>query len=180
MLIGPNAPIAFESKLRASHMAHAYDFYKPDLASEYPVILFTSLSLSIVTCHKCLQNCAFVCDMLNLSLMSINILCLVLKENYAILLWIYSTSMFVFSYGWNYACRLLMASFLRPVTSWHWILVTKASVKSKLWQESDLLWHLNFMTVYLLLRMIGMRSWRASSSPSLMLITLYFILRITR
>nr|AZB52791.1 3-hydroxy-3-methylglutaryl coenzyme A synthase 2 [Centranthera grandiflora] len=38
MLIGPDAPIAFESKLRASHMAHAYDFYKPDLASEYPVV----------------------------------------------------------------------------------------------------------------------------------------------
>nr|QEV81804.1 Hydroxymethylglutaryl-CoA synthase [Prunella vulgaris] len=38
MLIGPNAPIAFESKLRSSHMAHVYDFYKPDLASEYPVV----------------------------------------------------------------------------------------------------------------------------------------------
>jgi 3-hydroxy-3-methylglutaryl CoA synthase len=37
MLIGPNAPIAFESKYRASHMAHVYDFYKPKLASEYPV-----------------------------------------------------------------------------------------------------------------------------------------------
>ena len=37
MLIGPDAPIAFESKLRGSHMAHAYDFYKPNLASEYPV-----------------------------------------------------------------------------------------------------------------------------------------------
>ncbi|KAL6556786.1 hypothetical protein OROHE_006662 [Orobanche hederae] len=37
ILIGPNAPISFESKLRASHMAHVYDFYKPDLASEYPV-----------------------------------------------------------------------------------------------------------------------------------------------
>jgi len=37
MLIGPNAPISFESKYRASHMAHVYDFYKPDLASEYPV-----------------------------------------------------------------------------------------------------------------------------------------------
>ncbi|PWZ12838.1 Hydroxymethylglutaryl-CoA synthase [Zea mays] len=36
MLIGPNAPISFESKYRASHMAHVYDFYKPDLASEYP------------------------------------------------------------------------------------------------------------------------------------------------
>jgi len=37
MLIGPDAPIAFETKLRGSHMAHAYDFYKPNLASEYPV-----------------------------------------------------------------------------------------------------------------------------------------------
>ncbi|AQL09921.1 Hydroxymethylglutaryl-CoA synthase [Zea mays] len=38
MLIGPNAPICFESKYRGSHMAHVYDFYKPDLASEYPVV----------------------------------------------------------------------------------------------------------------------------------------------
>lgn len=40
LLIGPDAPIAFESKIRGSHMSHVYDFYKPDLASEYPVILF--------------------------------------------------------------------------------------------------------------------------------------------
>lgn len=39
MLIGPDAPIVFESKLRGSHMAHVYDFYKPNLASEYPVNL---------------------------------------------------------------------------------------------------------------------------------------------
>ncbi|GLJ29332.1 hypothetical protein SUGI_0578460 [Cryptomeria japonica] len=38
MLIGPNAPMAFESKYRGTHMAHAYDFYKPNLASEYPVV----------------------------------------------------------------------------------------------------------------------------------------------
>ncbi|GAB2274031.1 hypothetical protein Dimus_008800 [Dionaea muscipula] len=38
MLVGPDAPIVFESKSRASHMAHAYDFYKPNLASEYPVV----------------------------------------------------------------------------------------------------------------------------------------------
>ncbi|XP_073011693.1 hydroxymethylglutaryl-CoA synthase [Typha latifolia] len=38
MLIGPNAPITFESKLRGTHMAHVYDFYKPNLASEYPVV----------------------------------------------------------------------------------------------------------------------------------------------
>lgn len=39
MLIGPDAPIVFESKLRGSHMSHVYDFYKPNLASEYPVML---------------------------------------------------------------------------------------------------------------------------------------------
>ncbi|XWS48380.1 hypothetical protein CRYUN_Cryun13aG0071400 [Craigia yunnanensis] len=33
MLIGPNAPIAFESKFKGSRMSHAYDFYKPNLAN---------------------------------------------------------------------------------------------------------------------------------------------------
>jgi hypothetical protein len=37
MLVGPDAPITFESKFRGSHMSHVYDFYKPNLASEYPV-----------------------------------------------------------------------------------------------------------------------------------------------
>lgn len=52
MLIGPDAPIAFESKLRGSHMAHAYDFYKPNLASEYPVSLFFINSLLWI-CPSC-------------------------------------------------------------------------------------------------------------------------------
>lgn len=38
MLIGPNAPLAFEPGLRGSYVTHAYDFYKPDLTSEYPVV----------------------------------------------------------------------------------------------------------------------------------------------
>lgn len=38
MLIGPNAPLAFEPGLRGSYMQHAYDFYKPDLTSEYPIV----------------------------------------------------------------------------------------------------------------------------------------------
>lgn len=38
MAIGPNAPLVFERGLRASCMRHAYDFYKPDLRSEYPVV----------------------------------------------------------------------------------------------------------------------------------------------
>ncbi|MCJ1361114.1 3-hydroxy-3-methylglutaryl coenzyme A synthase [Acarospora aff. strigata] len=38
MLIGPNAPLAFEPGLRGTYMQHAYDFYKPDLTSEYPIV----------------------------------------------------------------------------------------------------------------------------------------------
>ncbi|ODM19209.1 Hydroxymethylglutaryl-CoA synthase [Aspergillus cristatus] len=38
MLIGPDAPIVFEPGLRGSYLTHAYDFFKPDLASEYPVV----------------------------------------------------------------------------------------------------------------------------------------------
>lgn len=38
MLIGPNAPIVFETNVRASYMDHAYDFYKPDPTSEYPTV----------------------------------------------------------------------------------------------------------------------------------------------
>jgi hydroxymethylglutaryl-CoA synthase len=55
MLIGPNAPISFESKYRASHMAHVYDFYKPDLASEYPVsfLFIKSFMLFLFYMHSC-------------------------------------------------------------------------------------------------------------------------------
>lgn len=49
MLVGPDAPIAFESKFRGSHMSHAYDFYKPNLASEYPVMLCHLISINF-TC----------------------------------------------------------------------------------------------------------------------------------
>lgn len=38
MLVGPDAPIVFEPGLRGTHIVHAYDFYKPDLTSEYPVV----------------------------------------------------------------------------------------------------------------------------------------------
>lgn len=38
MLIGPNAPVVVDAGLRGSYMQHAYDFYKPDLTSEYPVV----------------------------------------------------------------------------------------------------------------------------------------------
>ena len=38
MLIGPKAGLVLERGLRASHVAHEYDFYKPDLASEFPIV----------------------------------------------------------------------------------------------------------------------------------------------
>jgi hydroxymethylglutaryl-CoA synthase len=38
MLVGPNAPIVMEPGLRGTYMQHAYDFYKPDLTSEYPYV----------------------------------------------------------------------------------------------------------------------------------------------
>ena len=38
MLVGPNAPLVIERGLRGIHMQHAYDFYKPNLMSEYPVV----------------------------------------------------------------------------------------------------------------------------------------------
>ncbi|KAI0940763.1 ATP-dependent 5'-3' DNA helicase hcs1 [Taiwanofungus camphoratus] len=37
MLIGPNAPLAFEP-IHGSHMVNTYDFYKPKLDSEYPEV----------------------------------------------------------------------------------------------------------------------------------------------
>ena len=38
MLIGPDAPIVVEPGLRGSYIVHTYDFYKPDLTSEYPIV----------------------------------------------------------------------------------------------------------------------------------------------
>ncbi|KAK9504119.1 hypothetical protein O3M35_010525 [Rhynocoris fuscipes] len=38
ILVGPNAPLVVERGLRATYMAHAYDFYKPNLSSEYPTV----------------------------------------------------------------------------------------------------------------------------------------------
>ncbi|KAB2573545.1 Hydroxymethylglutaryl-CoA synthase [Lasiodiplodia theobromae] len=38
MLIGPNAPLVFDAGLRGSYFKHAYDFYKADFKSEYPLI----------------------------------------------------------------------------------------------------------------------------------------------
>ncbi|CAH8429731.1 unnamed protein product [Dicrocoelium dendriticum] len=38
ILLGPNAPLVLDSGLRVHHVQHRYDFYKPDLSSEYPTV----------------------------------------------------------------------------------------------------------------------------------------------
>lgn len=38
MLVGPDAPLVLDRGVRSSHMQHVYDFYKPDMASEYPTV----------------------------------------------------------------------------------------------------------------------------------------------
>lgn len=54
MLIGPEAPLVLDCGVRASYMTHAYDFYKPDLASEFP---FVDGKLSIHCYLSALDNC---------------------------------------------------------------------------------------------------------------------------
>nr|NVI74471.1 HMG coenzyme A synthase [Cucujiformia] len=54
MLIGPNAPLVFDRGTRATYIKHAYDFYKPDLTSEYPVV---DGRLSIQCYLSALDNC---------------------------------------------------------------------------------------------------------------------------
>lgn len=38
ILLGPKAPIIFEPENRASFSKHVWDFYKPAMASEYPIV----------------------------------------------------------------------------------------------------------------------------------------------
>ncbi|KAH0949471.1 hypothetical protein HN011_004148 [Eciton burchellii] len=54
MLIGPDAPLVIDRGLRASCMRHAYDFYKPDLRSEYP---YVDGKLSIQCYLSALDSC---------------------------------------------------------------------------------------------------------------------------
>eukprot|EP01114_Cavostelium_apophysatum_P015149 TRINITY_DN406_c0_g1_i1.p1 TRINITY_DN406_c0_g1~~TRINITY_DN406_c0_g1_i1.p1 ORF type:complete len:495 (-),score=146.51 TRINITY_DN406_c0_g1_i1:65-1549(-) len=54
MLIGDNAPIVMERGLRSSYFEHAWDFYKPNLESEYPLV---DGKLSINCYLRALDNC---------------------------------------------------------------------------------------------------------------------------
>ncbi|KAF7359815.1 3-hydroxy-3-methylglutaryl coenzyme A synthase [Mycena venus] len=52
MLIGPNAPVVFEP-IHGTYMADTYDFYKPNLSSEYPEV---DGPLSVVTYIQALDE----------------------------------------------------------------------------------------------------------------------------
>lgn len=54
MLVGPNAPLKLDRGVRSIYMKHAYDFYKPDLTSEYPIV---DGKLSIQCYLSALDNC---------------------------------------------------------------------------------------------------------------------------
>lgn len=54
MLVGPDAALVFDRGVRSTHMQHAYDFYKPDLSSEYPTV---DGPLSIQCYLSALDNC---------------------------------------------------------------------------------------------------------------------------
>lgn len=54
VLVGPNAPLVFERGLRSTYIAHAYDFYKPVMDSEYPIV---DGQLSVVCYLNALDKC---------------------------------------------------------------------------------------------------------------------------
>lgn len=54
MLVGPNAPLVLDRGVRSSFMRHTYDFYKPDLTKESPVV---DGKLSIQCYLSALDNC---------------------------------------------------------------------------------------------------------------------------
>ena len=54
LLVGPHAPLVLEPGLRGSYMKHSYDFYKPDLSSEYPVV---DGKLSVQSYIQALDSC---------------------------------------------------------------------------------------------------------------------------
>ena len=53
-LIGPNAALVFERGLRATHISHQYDFYKPVMDSEYPLV---DGKLSVICYLNALDKC---------------------------------------------------------------------------------------------------------------------------
>lgn len=59
LLIAPDAPLILEP-IRSSHMFHEYDFYKPQMDSEYPTVngasSVRSYLTSVTSCYKGLKS----------------------------------------------------------------------------------------------------------------------------
>ncbi|KAM0682310.1 3-hydroxy-3-methylglutaryl coenzyme A synthase [Mitosporidium daphniae] len=53
ILVGPNAPIVCNG-VRASHMKHAYDFFKPNLSTDFPIV---DGPLSLKSYFEALSSC---------------------------------------------------------------------------------------------------------------------------
>ena len=53
LLVGPNAPLEV-SPVKQNYFRHAFDFYKPDLTSEYPIV---DGALSIKQYYEALDRC---------------------------------------------------------------------------------------------------------------------------
>jgi hydroxymethylglutaryl-CoA synthase len=71
MLIGPDAPIQFQPKLRTTHASNTWDFYKPNPTVEYPTV---DGALSQVCYYEALEDCyTRFCDKIESS-MNINII----------------------------------------------------------------------------------------------------------
>nr|XP_022319490.1 hydroxymethylglutaryl-CoA synthase 1-like [Crassostrea virginica] len=57
ILIGKDAPLVFDRGVRSIYMQHAYDFYKPHMDSEYPVVDGKlSVKCYLHALDKCYQN----------------------------------------------------------------------------------------------------------------------------
>jgi hydroxymethylglutaryl-CoA synthase len=54
VLVGRDAPLMFEPKLRATHACNTWDFYKPDHRNEYPVV---DGALSQTCYYQALEDC---------------------------------------------------------------------------------------------------------------------------
>ena len=54
VLVGRDAPLAFDPRERATHAANVYDFYKPDHTVEYPTV---DGALSQVCYYRALEDC---------------------------------------------------------------------------------------------------------------------------
>ena len=54
MLVGPNAPLVFDRKVRSTYVEDVFDFYKPKMDSEYALV---DGHQSIICYHQAVDKC---------------------------------------------------------------------------------------------------------------------------